>query len=319
MLRYKSFLAESIRQGLPHISKMDHKQLGGLLSGGKIHFDKTTEKTDGTSFLMGHDEHGFYTQSTGSGDEKMRHGQQHVERGQRRHAETKKPSDKPYDPFMHNNFAQAHNALQGNRGIRGHLAAVHARTGGDVKARGELFLNPVERPSDTTPGEHVYVGTSYDKKKLNAHGRKVGSFVLHSELPDNHHVNPDELRTHSDEHLGFEHDIIHHETPSLDVSALAAKHAALDHNLLASRTTPSNKAAKMKEVAKHEKIAQAVSKRVDKHLRKHGAAPKFGSGSEGLVVHPSQNPEAPRFKVTSDAFRKFKETDVDLDTLRGKK
>jgi hypothetical protein len=293
---------------------MDHKQLGGLLKGGKIHFDKTTEKTDGTSFLAGHDEHGFYTQSTGSGNEKMRQPADYVARGARRAIET----GKPHDPFMHNNFAQVHAALQSNKGITDHLARAHARHG-ESKIRGELFHNAVSRDSDTTPGEHMYVGTSYDKKKLNAAGRKVGSFVLHSELPDNHHVNPHELRTHSDEHLGFEHDIIHHETPSLDVSVLAAKHAALNHNLLASRTTPSNKAAKMKEVAKHEKIAQAVSKRVDKHLRKHGAAPKFGSGSEGLVVHPSQNPEAPRFKVTSDAFRKFKENDVDLDSLRGRK
>jgi hypothetical protein len=314
MLRYKNFLAESIRQGLPHISKMDHKQLGGLLKGGKIHFDKTTEKTDGTSFLAGHDEHGFYTQSTGSGNERMRQPADYVARGARRAIET----GKPHDPFMHNNFAQAHDALQSNKGITGHLARAHARHG-SAQIRGELFHNAVSRDSDTTPGEHMYVGTSYDKKKLNAHGKKVGSFVVHSELPDNHHVNHDELRTHSDDHMGFEHDIIHHETPHLNVSDLAKKHAALNHDLLGSRTIPSNKEAKMKEVAKHEAIAQAVSDRVDAHLQKHGAQPKFGSGSEGLVVHPSQNPEAPRFKATSSAFRTFKKAGASLDTLRGKK
>jgi hypothetical protein len=35
--------------------------------------------------------------------------------------------------------------------------------------------------------------------------------------------------------------------------------------------------------------------------------PKWGSGSEGFVVHPSsENPEAPRFKKTSDDFRAYK-------------
>lgn len=315
MLSLKQFLAESIRQGLPHISKMDHKQLGGLLKGGKIHFDKTTEKTDGTSFLAGHDEHGFYTQSTGSGNEKMRNAQDHVARGARRAIEM----GKPHDPFMHNNFADTHRALENNKGIRQGLERAAKRHGGEAKLRGELFHHAVSRESDTVPGQHKYVGTSYDKAKLGAHGKKLGSLVVHTELPDNHWVNHDEIRTHSDDHLGFEHDKIHHEIPHLDVSDLAKKHAKLNHNLLGSRTIPSNKEAKTAEVSKHEAIATEVSNRVDAHMQKHGVQPKFGGETEGLVVHPSKNADAPRFKVTSSGFRDFKKAGASLDTLRGKK
>lgn len=316
MLRYKSFLLESIRQGLPHISKMDHKQLGGLLSGGSIHFDKVTEKTDGTSFLMGHDQHGFYTQSTGSGNEKMRSPEDYIARGKRRAAET----GKPYDPFMHKNFAETHAAMAANKGITSGLAQAASRSStGEAQMRGELFHNAVSRPSDTVAGEHKYVGTSYDKKKIGAEGKKVGSFVLHTKLPENHWVNNDEIVTHSDHNIGFEHDMIHHNIPHLNISDLATKHAALNHGLMDSRTIPSNKEAKTAEVAKHAAIAQQVSDRVDKHLQANGVKPKFGSETEGLVVHPSKNANAPRFKVTSSGFRDFKKVGASLDQLRGRK
>lgn len=315
MLRYKNFLTESIRQGLPHISKMDHKQLSGLLKGGKIHFDKTTEKTDGTSFLAGHDEYGFYTQSTGSGNEKMRRASDHVARGARRAVEM----GKPHDPFMHNNFAQVHQALENNPQFQETLKSAAAKHGGHAVIRGELFHHAVARESDTVSGQHKYVGTSYDQKKLGAQGKQVGSLIVHTELPDNHWVIHSTVHHHGDENIGFGHDVIDHDIPHLDVSDLAKKHAKLNHSLLGSRTIPSNKIAKMAEIAKHEAIASEVSNRVDAHLRKHNVQPKFGGETEGLVVHPSKNPDAPRFKVTSDAFRKFKETNVDLDTLRGRK
>jgi hypothetical protein len=54
-------------------------------------------------------------------------------------------------------------------------------------------------------------------------------------------------------------------------------------------------------------IQKKISNKVDAAIKSSGAEPKWGSGSEGIVVHPSKsNPNAPRFKVTSDAFRAFK-------------
>ena len=68
-----------------------------------------------------------------------------------------------------------------------------------------------------------------------------------------------------------------------------------------------NKKEKMAEVGRMSAIQKRVSKKVDNFVRNGSAKPKWGSGSEGLVVHPSKsNADAPRFKITSDAFRAFK-------------
>jgi hypothetical protein len=65
-------LSESIRQGLPSIENMKHEDFHNLISGGKVPVHSVTEKTDGSTFKFGHDEHGFYSQSSGSGSERMR-------------------------------------------------------------------------------------------------------------------------------------------------------------------------------------------------------------------------------------------------------
>ena len=83
----------------------------------------------------------------------------------------------------------------------------------------------------------------------------------------------------------------------------------VDQDLLNARTTPQNKAAKEAEKAKLDAVKQKVSDEVDKHVKKMGIMPKWGSGSEGMVVHPAEGSEAPRFKVTSDAFRDYKASD----------
>ena len=54
-------------------------------------------------------------------------------------------------------------------------------------------------------------------------------------------------------------------------------------------------------------IQSSVSAKVEHHFSKANISPKWGSGTEGMVVHPSaSNPESPRFKVTSAAFKAYK-------------
>jgi hypothetical protein len=83
----------------------------------------------------------------------------------------------------------------------------------------------------------------------------------------------------------------------------------INTELLKARTTPKNKQAKAEETAKFDAVKKSVSDSVDKHVKSMNIMPKWGSGSEGLVVHPEEGSAAPRFKITSDAFREYKASD----------
>ena len=80
----------------------------------------------------------------------------------------------------------------------------------------------------------------------------------------------------------------------------------IDRNLLSARTSPKNREAKAAETAKLDEIRKRVSDKVDAHVKSLNISPKWGSGSEGVVVHAPEGSDAPRFKVTSDNFRKYK-------------
>jgi hypothetical protein len=302
MIRFKTFITESIRQGLPHISSMDHKQFLALTKGGKVDISNATEKTDGSTFLMGHDENGFYTQSSGSGSEKMRKAEDYAERAQRRSKET----GKPYEPTASNAFAAAHHELHNNKPLQQHLQATAKNSGGETKVRGELFSKALSRPSET-PGEIKFVGTSYHPEHMGS----VGKFVIHTQLPENKHHDVEKFKNElSTSGMNFDDDKIHKfKAGSVDVSKHLEGMKDIDQGLLSSRTTPKNKAAKEAEKTKLDAVKQKVSDEVDKHVKKMGVMPKWGSGSEGMVVHPAEDSEAPRFKVTSDAFRDYKASD----------
>ena len=298
-LEEKIILSESIRQGLPHITSMDHGQFSSLIKGGKVHVHDVTEKTDGMTHVMGHDEHGFYTQSSGSGSEKMRSPADFGKRAKARAEVT----GKPFNPTASDAFAHVHSILAANKGVTEHLRKQHEKTGEDTKIRGEVFYKPLSTPSDQHKGEVKFVGTSYDPKHMGS----VGKYVIHSKLPENHHVDVEKFKNHSTPSLNFDDDKIEHKSAHIDVSAEAKKFGGLNHELLTSRTTKTNKTAKEAETEKLNKIKSSVSSKVDAHVEKAGISPKWGSGSEGLVVHPSaHNPEAPRFKVTSAAFRAYR-------------
>jgi hypothetical protein len=284
----------SIRQGLPHITTMDHHQFGALIKTGKVHLDHMTEKTDGMTHKAGHDEHGFYTQSSGSGSEKMRSAEDFEHRARRRAKET----GKPLDLTAAKAFGHVHSMMAKDKELQAHLKQEHKRTGQDTSIRGEVFYKPLSKPGHH-PGEVKFVATSYDPKHMGEHGK----YVVHTKLPDNKHLTK-HFGTHE---MNWDTDHIEHQGGHVDVSDEHHKFMALNHTLMSSRTTPSNKAAKLAELEKLDKIKHSVSKKVDAHIKSQKLRPKWGSGSEGIVVHPSDhNPHAPRFKVTSDAFRAYR-------------
>ena len=310
MLRFKHFfLAESIRQGLPHISTMSHEQFHNLTKDNNVHIDDVTEKTDGQTMMFGHDENGFYTQSSGSGNEKMRNPEDYATRAKRRAQET----GKEYNSTASDAFGHVHKTLQQNQALQNHLKSQYQKTGKEVQIRGESFYKPWGRPSEVS-GEVKFVGTSYDP----SHMGKVGKFVIHSRLPENQDHDLEHFKKNlSDENINFDDDKIEHKPAKVDVSNERADFNGLNHDLLKARTTKSNKEAKEAEIAKFAAIKQRASEKVDAHMKSQNIQPKWGSGTEGAVIHPSiNNPNAPRFKVTSDAFRAYKQSDASKNLLK---
>lgn len=310
MKSFKTFVSESVRQGLPHIHStltaagnptpsLSTDQFSKSTKGGKLHINDVTEKTDGQTFVMGHDEHGFFTQHSGSGNERIRTGQGHIDRAKTRAKET----GKEYSPEAPEAFAKFHDALHNNKKLQAHLKDQFKKTGKDVIVRGEAFNRSLAKPGDK-PGEVKFVHTSYSTKGMG----KQGSFVIHSKLPENAGHDTEHFKKHlSDSHITFDDDKIEHPHGHVDVSDEVEDYHKLDHGLINSRTTPKNKAAKLAEIEKFNNIKKRVTAKVQDHVRKLGIKPKWGSGTEGLIVHPSSaNPEAARFKITSDAFKKAK-------------
>lgn len=307
----KQIISEGIRQGLPHITTMDHDQFTSLTHGGKVHVEGATEKTDGSTFKFGHDEDGFYSQSSGSGNEKMRHPRDYEERATRRSKET----GKPLDLTGARAFAKAHEALQKNKPLVAHLKDRAEKSGGETTVRGELFSKALARPSDTNKGEVKFVGTSYDPKRMG----KVGKIVIHSKLPENQGHDLEHFKENlSDTNVNFDDDKIEHNPGHVDVKPEVKELSSVNHELLKSRTTPKNKEAKTVETAKFDAIKKKVSDKVDAHVKSLNVSPKWGSGTEGMVIHPKPGSSAPRFKVTSDAFRGYKEKEKENPTFKNR-
>lgn len=291
-------LSESIRQGLPHIMTMHHDDFHELTKPGRIEIRDPTEKTDGSTIMFGHDKDGFYTQSSGSGADKMRNTGDYLARAQRRAAE----KGVQVDPAGSNMFDHVHDTLSKNKKLMAYLKAQSQREGGETKVRGELLYTPYGRPSEEKPGEVKFVGTSYDP----SHIGQVGKIIVHSRLPENKNHNLDHIMSAGNKDINFDHDKIDVPPTAVDVSDEAHQMKGINRSLLSTRTSPSNKAAKMAEQAKLDVIKKSVSDKVDNHVRGLKISPRWGSGSEGLVIHPPEGSKVPRFKVTSDNFRAFK-------------
>lgn len=309
MKSFKQFVSESVRVGLPHVystktasgndtPSLSTDQFRHLTKGGKVNISDITEKTDGQTFKMGYDENGFYTQHSGSGDEKIRLPEGHIERAKRRAEET----GKEYDETAPKAFANFHRALQNNDNLQKHLKSEYKRTGKEVVVKGEAFNNDLARPSDTHEGEVKFVHTSYRKPQ------GQGTFVIHSKLPENQGHDTDTFKKMSTSKISFDDDKIEHKPAHIDVSKELQEFHGLDHDLINSRTTKTNKEAKMAEIEKFNDIKKKVHGKISDHLAKLKITNKWGSGTEGLVIHPPKdNPDAPRFKIIAPAFKAAKE------------
>ncbi len=291
---------ESIRVGLPHVTTMDHGQTAGLLKTGKVHFNDLTEKTDGSNINFGRDEKGFYSQSSGSGNEKMYKPEDYEARARRRAEET----GKPLSLHASSVFGQVHGILQNNKALQEHLKKRHEKTGEDTSVSGELFHLPTAKLSEI-PNTVKFVGTAYDPKPMS----EIGQIVIHSKLAANKENDPEYFAKHlSDEHINFAGDKLEHTPSHVDVSGEKEDFDKLDHDLINSRTTKTNKEAKEAELTKMKDIQKKVSDKVDAHIKAKGLSPLFGPESEGIVSHPVN--DQPRFKVTSDAFRAYRASDA---------
>ena len=310
MLSFKRFFTEaSIRQGLPHLHStltpagnqtpsLSTDEFAKTTKGGKIHVHHVTEKTDGQTFKFGHDEHGFYTQHSGSGDERIRTGKGHIDRAKRRSAET----GKPYDPTGPTAMAKFHDALHSNKALQDHLHSEYKKKG-DVAVSGEAFNKSLARPGDKK-GEVKFVHTSYSTKGMG----KQGNFVIHSKMPANKDHDTEHFKKNlSDHNIKFDDDVVHHEPSHVEVHDEVKDFHKLNHDLINARTTPSNKEAKAAESEKFNNIKKRVSDKVSAHLADKNIQNKWGSGTEGLVVHPPpHNPEASRFKAINPKFKEAK-------------
>ena len=310
MLSFTQYLSEaSIRQGLPHLHSsptpaggqtpsLSTDEFEKTTKGGKVHIHHVTEKTDGQTFKFGYDEHGFYTQHSGSGSDRIRTGAGHIERAKRRASET----GKEYDSTGPTAMSKFHDALHSNSALQNHLAK-HYEKHGEVAVSGEAFNRSLARPGDKKD-EVKFVHTSYSTKGLG----KQGAFIIHSRMPTNQQHDPEHFKNNlSDDNIKFDHDIIKHTPSHVDVKDEVADFHKLDHGLINTRTVPKNKQAKLAEIEKFNNIKKRVSAKVSAHLGEKKIKNKFGSGTEGLVVHPSDaNPEATRFKAINPKFKEAK-------------
>jgi hypothetical protein len=297
-LKESTLITEGIRQGLPHILTMHHDDFHNLLKSGRINMSRKTEKTDGSTHIMGWDKDGFYTQSSGSGNDKMRASGDYAARATRRSQE----SGKPLDLTGSNMFDHVHDTLSKNKKLMAYLKTQAAREGGETKLRSELFYSPYGRPSEDKAGEVKFVGTSYDP----SHIGQVGKMVIHSQLPDNRLHNIEAVKKTGNNDINFDDDMIDTPPTAVDVSDERDMMKGINRDLLNSRTVPKNKEAKAAETAKLDEIRKRVSDKVDTHIKSLNISPKWGSGSEGVVIHPPEGSDQPRFKATSEGFKKYK-------------
>ena len=300
MLSFKQYIVEgSVRTGLPHITTMSTDQFKNLTKNGQVHLHDITEKSDGMPHEFGHDEHGFYTRTKPTGDAKVRSTQEYQDILKAKAERT----GNPYNPDKTKSFAHIHSTLQNNKALTDHLKNQFEKTGQDVRVKGEILYKPISQPSEHK-GERRFVLTSYDANKMGS----VGKYIIHSKLPENAGHDIDHFKNKlSNSELNFDGDKVEHKPSSVDISKESHGFGDLNHDLINSRTTKTNKEAKLAEIAKFDRIKKKVSDKVDKHVDSKGIKNLWGSESEGLVVHPSKaNPEAPRFKVTSSSFRQAK-------------
>lgn len=287
MFSFKQFLVEGLRQGLPHLRDLKAGDFHRLVSSGKLPVD-FTEKTDGLAFGVGYDKGGFYTRSARS--DKVRNTGDYTAYTKRKHGEDHE------SPFSHH-YDSIHEKMQSNPELVNYLKHLHHKSGGeDVSLKGEMFWKPL---GETSEKGVKFVGTHYDPSKMGTHGK----FVLHTKLPENSVHDPKKMSSLSTPEINFDHDAVPHGSKTFDVSEELSNFNNLNHEAMQSRKK-ADKEAKEHEHKKFESIKSSLESKLRDHVN-NNINPKFGSESEGVVIHPKNN--APKFKLVSDSFSKFKQ------------
>ena len=285
MLSFKSFLLESegkLRQGLSHISDLKHDQLHNLIHTGKVE-GHVTEKSDGSAFEIGHDDQGFYTRTSHSN--KMRNAGDYESAAREKFGEG-------FNPEISRHFDRIHHELHSNSKLTSYLSK---SPGSSIK--GEIFYKPHGKPTDN--GEVRFVGTAYDPNKMG----KTGSFIVHSKLPENKNHDLDKVKSLSDDNWKFDDDSTGKHV-SVDVSDEKHQLQKINPEILKSRKQ-ADKESKVAEQEKLKSIQQSVHNKIKSHLS--SLAPKWGSETEGYVIHPKEGSSAPRVKIISDTFKQNKQ------------
>lgn len=284
---------EKLRSGLPHIATLKHGDFHHLIKHGAVK-GHVTEKSDGMAFGVGHDEHGFYTRSSGS--DKMRHSGDYLAAAKAKFGHTP-----DFRPEISQHFDKLHQEFRSNPKITNYLADKAQKTGGHSLLKGEMFYKPLGKKV----GKHGvrFVGTTYDSRHMGT----TGKFVVHSGLPENQHHDLNHVNTLGNHSINMDNDVPHQKAHvNVDVRDIIPHYHKLNHALMDSRTTPTNKKAKLGELEKLKGLQNEVHNRVDQHIAK--IKPKWGKETEGFVVHPhSEHKDAPRFKMVSSRFTKAKE------------
>lgn len=286
MLSFKTYLTEQkLRQGLEHLSNLDHPSLGSLLSSNKLS-GSSTRKTDGAAGEVGYDENGFYTRSARS--DKVRNSGEYS-------AYTRNKRGEGADTRISDQYDDMHHKLQNNKALVGYLKTRH-ESSQPATIKGEFFLRGLGQKTDKGL---KFVGTSYNPGAMG----KTGMFIMHHKLPENSSHDANHISTLGDGHVTFDHDKSENNDFNIDVSKERKLHASINPEILKSRKSQ-DKEARQVEEAKMGTIKSSLEQKLQDHSSNIRPRPWEVQGeSEGDVYHTTGGQ---RFKIQSPAFKQFK-------------
>lgn len=290
-----------IRVGLPHLystptekgqtPSLSLEQFKNLITPA-IHIEYVTEKTDGATFKIGFDFGGFWSQNSGCANQKMRLSQDYVDRYEVRGG----------DISIARAFGEFHKVLSYNDYLIKYLSDQYINCG-DISISGEAFIKELSRPCDNHFDHIKFVHTSYDSRRIGSYG----SFVVHSRMENSKLHDLHRLSSLSLSSIIIDNDHIHKYDEFISVEDEIYDFNQLNHNLISSRTTPTNKLTKLEECDKFNFIKKRVHSKVENFLKQQNITNKWGNETEGFVIHPSTyNPQSPRFKMVSEGFKQSK-------------
>jgi hypothetical protein len=285
MLSFKNFISEQkLRQGLEHLSKLDHSSLGELLKTGTLS-GSSTRKTDGAAGEVGYDENGFYTRSARS--DKIRNPGEYS-------AYTRNKRGEDADTSISDQYDDMHHKLQNNKALVNYLKSKH-EAGQPASVKGEFFLRGLGQQTDKGI---KFVNTSYNPAAMG----HSGMFIMHHKLPENSCHDPNHIATLGDKHVTFDHDRSENSDFNIDASDESKLYSTINPDVLKSRKAE-HKDYRSQEEEKLARIKSSLEKKLANHTANIKPRPWEVAGeSEGDVFHTDTG----RFKIQSPQFKEFK-------------